>query len=128
MTETVEDIAFVKFYGVPEVVTPVANEATQGVWGRYEIVNMGTASTDAELSVSVHLCYRGAVVTYQSHNLDNPVVEANGGSYQGTVHFPLDQMPWTGDWEMGFQVNLGINKGISDSVDVPFQVEHLTND
>ena len=53
MTETVEDIAFVKFYGVPEVVTPVANEATQGVWGRYEIVNMGTASTDAELSVSV---------------------------------------------------------------------------
>lgn len=126
MTETVEDIALVKFLGTPEVVTPVANEATHGVWARYEIVNMGTAPTDGELSVSVHLCYSNAQVTYQSRNLDDPVLEANGGSYQGTVHFPLDQMPWPGDWEMGFQINLGINKGISDSVDVPFTVEHLT--
>ena len=128
MTETVEDIAFVKFYGMPEVVTPVASEATHGVWGRYEIVNMGTAPTDGEMSVSVDLCYQNTQFTYQSHALDNPVLEANGGSYQGTVHFPLDQMPWPGEWEMGFQVNLGFNKGISDSIAVPFRVELPTND
>ena len=127
MTETVEDIALVKFLGAPEVLTPEANEATHGVWGRYEIVNLGTAPTTGELSVTAFVCYSNAVVKYQSRDLDDPVLEANGGSYQGTVHFPLDDLPWPGDWAMDFQINLGTNKGISDGCSVPFRVQHLTH-
>jgi hypothetical protein len=126
MSEEIEDIPYVKFLST-EVLTPVANEATLGVWGEYEIVNIGTAPTTGELSVTVFIGHSGATWKYQSRDLDDPVLDANGGSYKGTVHFPLDQLPWPGDWDMGFQVNLGINKGISDHVGVPFKVEHAVN-
>src|SRR5262245_36529320 len=123
MTETVEDIALVKFLSTT-VLTPVANETTNGAWGEFEIVNLGTAPTNGELAVTVFISHLGAQVKYQTRDLDDPVVGANGGSARGTVHFPLDQLPWPGDWEMSFQISLGINKGISDDARYPFRVEH----
>jgi hypothetical protein len=120
-----EDICYVKFLST-EVVTPVANDATQGVWAKYEVVNVGTAPTDHEHSVSVAVCFSNTVIHDRDHRLDSPTLEPNGGSYEGTVHFPLDELPWVGEWEMVFQVNQGINRGISDSAHVPFAVEHLT--
>ena len=124
MTETLEDICYVKFLGTPECVTPVVTEATQGVWGTYEIVNIGTAPTTGEHSVSVFISYQGAQWRDRTHDLDNPVLEANGGAFQGTAHFPMEDLPWPGEWYMTFQVNRGVNEGITDVVHVPFTVQH----
>lgn len=127
MSEAVEDISYVKFLST-EVVTPVANEATHGVWGTYEIVNIGTAPTDGEHSVSVFIGYSGAQWRDSTRDLNDPVLDANGGSYRGTAHFPLEDLPWAGEWQMSFQVNRGVNQGITDVVHMPFTVEHLTKD
>jgi hypothetical protein len=127
MSETIEDTCLVKFLCDPEVVTPVASDATQGAWGSYEIVNLGTAATTGEHSISVFISYSGAQWRDSTRKLDDPVLEANGGSYKGAAHFRMDELPWAGDWVMSFQVNRGVNEGITDVVHVPFRVEHLTN-
>jgi hypothetical protein len=126
MSEELEDICYVKFVST-EIVTPVANDATQGLWATYEVVNIGTAPTDHEHSVAVGPCFSNTSIgDGRDHRLDDPILEANGGSYKGTVHFPMDELPWEGDWELSFMVCVGVNKGISDSASLPFKVEHLT--
>jgi hypothetical protein len=124
MSEMPPDISYVKFVRDPEIMTPVVNEATQGVWARYEVVNIGTAPTTGADVVSLAVCFSGTVIHDQEHALDNPVLDANGGSYQGTVHFGLDDLRFPGEWEMVIQVNRpGSGQGISDVAHLPFTVE-----
>jgi hypothetical protein len=125
MDEEAQDIPYLKIISA-EVVTPVVTAETMGVWGTYEVVNIGTAPTTHEDSVTVFVCYQGAQIHYISHEFD-PVVEANGGSREGNFHCNFDALPYPGDWELTVQINRGINKGTSDAVNIPFQVVHAAH-
>jgi hypothetical protein len=120
MDEEAQDMPYLKFLSA-EVVTPVVTVETAGVWGTYEVVNIGTAPTTREDSVTAFVSYRGAQIHYVTHEFE-PVVEANGGSRKGNFHCGFEALPYPGDWELSLQINRGINKGISDVVTIPFQV------
>jgi hypothetical protein len=55
------------------------------------------------------------------------VVEANGGSRKGNFHCNFDALLYPGVLELTVQINRGINKGISDAVNIPFQVMHAAH-
>jgi hypothetical protein len=122
MDETAQDIAYLKIVSA-EVVTPVATAETLGVWGTYEVVNIGTAPTSHDDSVTVFVCYQGAQIHYVTHEFD-PVVEANGGSRAGNFHCAFDALQYPGEWELTIQINRRINQGISDAITIPFTVVH----
>jgi hypothetical protein len=116
-----EDIPFLKFLSA-EVLTPTVSPRTLGVWARYDIVNMGTAPSTDEIDVSWGLGHSGAIFAEGRHKFDPPVA-ANGGSYNGTINMEGHHMQFAGDWVLEIQIDLGMNKGISDSVTLPFTVE-----
>jgi hypothetical protein len=120
MSEAPQDIAYVKLTS-SQVVTPEVTPTTQGVWAEYEVVNIGTAPTDHDHDISWGVAYMGAQMFGDSHQFD-PALEANGGSYKGAVHVGMEHLQFEGDWELVIQCDLGINKGISDSVHLPFKV------
>jgi len=122
VAEMPQDIAYLKITSA-ELVTPAVTPSTLGVWARYEVVNIGTAPTDADHDVAWAVGYSGAAMFTGEHDFDPPVA-ANGGSYQGTIHVGPEHLQFEGDWELVIQCDLGINKGISDSVHLPFTVSH----
>src|SRR4051794_10770500 len=117
MDEEAQDMPYLKFLSA-EVVTPLVTVETAGVWGTYEVVNIGTAPTTGEDSVRAFVSYQGAQIHYVTHEFD-PVVEANGGSRKGNFHCAFDGLPYPGDWALSVQINRGIDKGISDVVTIP---------
>jgi hypothetical protein len=124
MSETPQDISFVKFLDTPQLVTPVVTEASQGLWATYDVVNVGTAPSTAEDSVSAAVTYQGAVVQQTEQRFDNPVLEANGGSHRGNIHVPFETFQYEGQWQLIVQVNRpGYNQGISDAETLGFTVE-----
>jgi hypothetical protein len=122
VSEAPQDIAYLKITS-SEVVTPHVTPSTLGVWARYEVVNIGTAPTDHDQDVSWGAGFSGAEIAGGSHQFDPPL-EANGGSYSGTIQIGPEHLQFEGDWELVIQCDLGINKGISDSVHLPFTVSH----
>jgi len=122
MSEVPHDISYVKILKV-ELLTPAASEHSQGLWGEYEVVNIGTAPTTDGDVVAAAVCFSGTVIHSKEHRLDNPVLEPNGGSFKGTFHFPWDQLPYGGDWELVLQVDRpGIGE-TSDAEHHPFTVD-----
>jgi hypothetical protein len=124
MSEAPQDIAYLKFTA-SEIVTPHVTPSTLGVWATYEVVNIGTAPTDGDHDVTWGAGFMGAAMpgAEGSHKFDPPL-EANGGSYRGTINIAPEHLQFEGDWELVIQCDLGINKGISDSVHLPFTVSH----
>jgi hypothetical protein len=122
MSEAPQDIAYLKITS-SEILTPHVTPSTHGVWARYEVVNIGTAPTDHDHDIGWGVSYQGAQVTSDLHTFEPPL-EANGGSYQGTINIGPEHLQFEGDWELFVQCNLGINQGISDSVNLPFTVSH----
>lgn len=116
------DIAYVKFVS-NENLTAAVTPSTQGCWARYEVVNIGTAPTDDEHTIGYGVSLEGTVMYTETHRF-SPPLEPNGGSYQGTIHIAPDHLRFEGNWELWIQCDLGINKGISDEVSMPFTVSH----
>jgi hypothetical protein len=122
VAEMPENICYLKITSA-EVVTPVVTPATLGLWARYEVVNIGTAPSDHDHDVSWGVAFSGTEIHGDNHQFDPPI-EANGGSYQGNVHVRPEYLQFEGQWELVIQCDLGINRGISDSVHLPFMVSH----
>lgn len=113
-------VPLVKFSGTPVVATPLDNGAA--FHAAYEVVNMGTAPTTAQDEVWCSVMFQNAMVHQDKLNLDNPVVEANGGSHKGSVRFDGHYFKMAGDWEAWFSITNAANEN-ADEATVPFKVE-----
>jgi hypothetical protein len=79
--------------------------------------------SDDDHDLSWGAAFSGAQIVDDTHKF-SPPLEANGGSFSGAIHVPPDHLQFEGDWELVIQLDMGINKGISDSVHLPFTVSH----
>lgn len=129
MSEAPKDIPLLKF-GSTELVTATVTHDTNGVWGQYEVVNMGTAPTDKDDMVIAAVIFQNNQLHTAEHHFDDPVIEPNGGSHKGSINIRPEHLAFDGDWELYIGIpNKGIGQGFRDEARYPFKVElHSTGE